>query len=53
MSTAQVEKQDELEIHAKSAYLMDYATKTPIYSKNEKTHLPIASMCKIMTLLFC
>ncbi len=48
---AQIDKNEELEIHAKAAYLMDFATKTPIYSKNEKSHLPIASMCKIMTLL--
>ena len=41
----------ELGIRAKSAYLMDFGTKTPIYSKNEETHLPIASMCKIMTLI--
>ncbi len=40
-----------LQVKAKSAYLMDYATQTPIYSHNEQTHLPIASMCKIMTLL--
>lgn len=40
-----------LQIKAKSAYLIDYATGTVIYSENEKTHLPIASMCKIMTLL--
>ena len=41
----------ELGIRAKSAYLMDFATQTPIYAKNENTHLPIASMCKIMTLI--
>lgn len=41
----------DMEIRAKSAYLMDFSTKTPIYSKNEESHLPIASMCKIMTLI--
>ena len=42
---------ESLEIKGKSAYLMDYATTTPIFMKNEKEHLPIASMCKIMTLI--
>lgn len=50
ISTVDVAK-NELGIRAKSAYLMDFGTKTPIYSKNEETHLPIASMCKIMTLI--
>ncbi len=40
-----------LQIRAKSAYLMDFGTQTPIYAQNEREHLPIASMCKIMTLL--
>ncbi len=42
---------NSLEIRAKSAYLMDFSTNTPVYSHNEKAHLPIASMCKIMTLI--
>ena len=42
---------EELGIHAKSAYLMDFATQTPMYTMNEEAHLPIASMCKIMTLI--
>ena len=44
---------NELQIKAKSAYLMDYGTGSVMFAKNEKTHLPIASMCKIMTLLLC
>lgn len=44
---------ENLQIGAKSAYLMDYGTGTPIFTQNEKKHLPIASMCKIMTLLLC
>ncbi len=40
-----------LELNAKAAYLMEYGTKTPMHAENELTHLPIASMCKIMTLL--
>ncbi len=42
---------DDLSLRAKSAYLMDYGTQTVMYSQNEKAHLPIASMCKIMTLI--
>lgn len=41
----------ELQTRGKSAYLMDFSTKTPMYAYNEKERLPIASMCKIMTLL--
>ena len=40
-----------LETHAKASYLMDFDSKTVIYSQNETERLPIASMCKIMTLL--
>ena len=40
-----------LQTRAKSAYLMDFDTKTPIYAQKERERLPIASMCKIMTLL--
>lgn len=41
----------DLKIRAKSSYLCDYSTGTLIYAQNEKEHLPIASMCKIMTLI--
>ncbi len=40
-----------LQISAKSSYLMDYGTGTVMYAQNETKRLPIASMCKIMTLL--
>ncbi|MBQ8428076.1 MAG: D-alanyl-D-alanine carboxypeptidase, partial [Clostridia bacterium] len=33
------------------AYLMDSGTKTPIYAYEAEKQLPIASMCKIMTLI--
>ncbi len=47
-----VEKeQNFLNISAKSAYLMDYHSKTPIFESNADMRLPIASMCKIMTLM--
>ena len=41
----------DLQTHAKSAYLMDYHTQTVVYAHQEDKRLPIASMCKIMTLL--
>ncbi|MDE6274745.1 MAG: D-alanyl-D-alanine carboxypeptidase, partial [Clostridiales bacterium] len=42
---------EENEINCKAAYLCDYASGTAVYTKNETQELPIASMCKIMTLL--
>lgn len=43
---------DELPaISGKSAVLLDFNSGTVIYEKESKEHLPIASMCKIMTLL--
>ncbi len=48
------DKREEcLSAKSKSAYLIDYETKNVLYQKNELDHLPIASMCKIMTLLLC
>ncbi len=44
---------ESLNIRAKSAYLMDFSTQTEMYAMNETKRLPIASMCKIMTLLLC
>ncbi len=41
----------ELSPACKAAYLMDEASGVQLYAKNETEHLPIASMCKIMTLL--
>lgn len=46
-------KHDDLKLRGKSAYVMDFGTETPIYSQAETKRLPIASMCKIMTLLLC
>ena len=43
----------ELARYAKSAYLFETHSKTAIFSKEETKRLPIASMCKIMTLLLC
>lgn len=47
----QVSAERSLEVSAKSAYLMDYNSGTVVYAKNELEPLPIASMCKIMTLI--
>lgn len=49
--SAFADEQIAFSTESESAYLMDYKTKTVIYSKNELEHMPIASMCKIMTLL--
>lgn len=38
---------------SKSVYLIDYNTGTELYKQNENEKLPIASMCKIMTLNLC
>ena len=37
----------------KAAYLCDWRSGTEVYGKSEMEHLPIASMCKIMTLVLC
>ena len=44
---------DALNVSSNSAILTDFNSGEVIYKKNEKEHLPIASMCKIMTLLLC
>jgi len=41
------------EVKCKSAYLMDYNSCTCVFAKDENERLPIASMCKIMTLVIC
>ena len=48
---AQTDGKVDLQTSAKSAYLIDFGTHTLIYAHNETKRLPIASMCKIMTLL--
>lgn len=37
--------------NCKAVYLCDAKSGQTVYARNETTHLPIASMCKIMTLL--
>ena len=43
----------DLQTRAKSAFLMDFSTNMVLYSYKPTERLPIASMCKIMTLLLC
>lgn len=47
---AAAETSDALAQSSKAAILLDADTGTVVYEKNTKTHLPIASMVKIMTL---
>ncbi|MBE7089729.1 MAG: D-alanyl-D-alanine carboxypeptidase [Clostridiales bacterium] len=42
-----------IEFKSKSVYLMDKDSKSVIFEKNSEDKKPIASMCKIMTLLLC
>lgn len=49
--TANTFAEEELDIKAKSAILMDYYTGEVIYEKNPNDKLPPASISKIMTLL--
>ena len=44
------ESVQSLGIKAKAAYLTDESGRNTLYAKDELTRLPIASMCKIMTL---
>ncbi len=47
-------KEDEvIKSVSKSAYVVEPHSQTVIFSKDENKKLPIASMCKIMTLLIC
>ena len=43
----------DLQLNAKAAYMMDWSSGTEIYANNAIEQLPIASMCKIMTLILC
>lgn len=48
-----LEKEVSNNFESKSAYLVDFDSGSVISKKNECERLPIASMCKIMTLLLC
>lgn len=49
--TAFAQPDQPIVTECKSAYCMDAYTGTPVYEKEPTKRLPIASMCKIMTLL--
>ncbi len=51
VTAANITADSKMTVNAKSAYLMDFDTTTTMYAHNERARLPIASMCKIMTLL--
>lgn len=53
LPTAQTTMDGELAQYAKSAYLSEFKSGSEIFAKNAEDRLPIASMCKIMTLLLC
>lgn len=46
-----IDVQAEEKLPCKAAYLCDFESGTAVLSQNEEKRLPIASMCKIMTLL--
>ena len=50
-SNNEINTQVNLQISAKSAYVTDERGRHVIYAKDELKRLPIASMCKIMTLI--
>ncbi len=43
-------QQKALTENCKSAYLMDYGSGECLYKENETARMPIASVCKVMTL---
>ncbi len=49
--TAIAHAESDLDIASKSGLLMDYFSGAVLYEKNSTTHLPIASMVKMMTIL--
>ncbi len=44
---------EQLAVNCKSAYLCDYNSGECIYKLNETQRMPIASVCKVMTLTLC
>lgn len=48
-----LESSTKLTTGCKSAYLMDFNSGECIYKENETARMPIASVCKVMTLTLC
>ncbi len=49
--TATASASSDLDISSKSGLLMDFASGEILFDKDSKTHLPVASMVKMMTIL--
>lgn len=52
-ATAFADEAQQLTVNCKSAYLCDYNSSECIYKENETKRMPIASVCKVMTLTLC
>lgn len=52
-ATAAFAEDNQLTVNCKSAYLCDYNSGECIYKLNETKRMPIASVCKVMTLTLC
>ncbi|MCM1545551.1 MAG: D-alanyl-D-alanine carboxypeptidase [Clostridiales bacterium] len=52
-ATAAFAEDNQLAVNCKSAYLCDYNSGECIYKLNETKRMPIASVCKVMTLTLC
>lgn len=50
-TTAIMPAKAEIDLQSKSACLMEYSSGEILFAKNEKEHLPVASMVKMMTIL--
>lgn len=48
-----VSAEEKLKVDCKAACLIDYYSGTQVFEKNSSERFPIASMCKIMTLILC
>lgn len=52
-ATSAFAESEQLAVNCKSAYLCDYNSGECIYKLNETKRMPIASVCKVMTLTLC
>lgn len=52
-ATSAYAESEQLAVNCKSAYLCDYNSGECIYKLNETQRMPIASVCKVMTLTLC
>ena len=52
-ATAYADEAQPLTVNCKSAYLCDFNSGECIFKENETKRMPIASVCKVMTLTLC